>query len=113
MIIPEMITCAINDYVLFNGTEIVMGRSELYDLVNTKFSINYGSFMPQDYCYNRSNNGIVFKDQPHLFEYTGRNKYRLLGNNYPYTGPIMHKERGSNSEKIIGKWEAGVVKMYF
>lgn len=109
MTIPEMITCAINDYVIQNGTETVMDRTELYALVSSHYSINNGSFLPQDYCYNRTNNGIDFERQPHLFEYLERNKYRLIGKNYPYTGLIIHKEKGSKSEIVVGEWKSGIL----
>ena len=111
--IPEMITCAINDFVQQNGTETVMCKAELYDLVGTKYVINYSSFLPQDYCYNRFNKGIDFNRQPHLFEYVEKNKYRVIGQNYPYTGSIVHKEKGIKSEKVIGRWETGIATFYF
>jgi len=85
-----------------------MTRQELYNLISPDHALNYDSILPQDYCYNRMNDGIAFKDHVHLFEYLGRNRYRLLGDRYPYTGEIIHKPKRC-PEVIVGKWKQGTL----
>ncbi len=48
------------------------------------------SYIPSDYCYNRTNNGIIYDKQPHYFLHIGRGKYRYVGKNYQYKGNIEH-----------------------
>ena len=106
MILKDIIVDSINNYVSSHGYTTVMTRQELYNLISPNHALNYDSVLPQDYCYNRMNDGIAFKDHVHLFEYLGRNRYRLLGDRYPYTGEIIHKPKQS-PEVIVGKWEQG------
>ena len=91
-------------------TEGIMTRHELYNLISPDHALNYDSILPQDYCYNRMNDGIVFIDHIHLLEYLGRNRYRLLGDSYPYTGDIMHKPKRC-PEVVVGKWEQGTLNL--
>ena len=112
MTIPEIVTEAINNYVQKHGTEPVMSRAQLYELVNEMHPVNYSSFMPYDYCYNRTNDGIRFADHPHVFEYVGKNQYRLLGTDYPYTGDIVHKPAGAGGkEYVVGRMEQGCINV--
>lgn len=73
------------------------------------------SILPTDFCYNRINNGINFKQ--HLFEYLPNNsknkkkgqdayKFKYLGPGYPYSGPIQWKPKGKE-EETVGFWEKG------
>ena len=75
------------------GTEFT--RSEIISMVTKNFDRNESSIIPSDYCYNRLNNGINYEKTIHLFEYTATKQYRYLGINYPYTGKIYHKPKGS------------------
>ena len=70
------------------GTEFTCREIKLR--IHLRFGTNEGSIIPSDYCYNRLNNGINYEEQLHLFEYLGRNRYKYLGMNYPYTGKVFH-----------------------
>ena len=89
----------------------VFSRSEIVDLVASKYGRNPTSIIPSDYCYNRLNNGINYEKYLHLFEYTDDKKYRYLGLNYPYTGKIMHKPKGG-FEVVVGELRQGVLIPY-
>ncbi len=86
-------------------------RSEIVNLVVSKYGCNPTSVIPSDYCYNRLNNGINYEKYLHLFEYTDTKKYRFLGLNYPYTGKIIHKPRGGY-EIVVGELKDGTLISY-
>lgn len=106
MTISEKIVEIVNNYVRLCGTMTAMSRRELFLLVSETYDINYNSFLPQDYCYNRTNMGIKFTEHAHVLEYIDADCYRLLGENYPYTGLIIHKPKGF-VEIEVGQWENG------
>ena len=106
MTISEITENTVNSYVQKYGYTTVMTRKELYKLINTVYPIKYNSFIPSDYCYNRTNNGIHFEHQPHYFEYIGRNQYLLLGSIFPYSGKIIHCPN-DGEEYILGWMEKG------
>ena len=108
MTIKDTIVETVNNYVSSHGYTTIMTRYELYNLISPDHALNYDSILPQDFCYNRINDGIAFKDHFYLFEYLGRNSYRLLGDRYPYSGEIIHKSKGC-PEVIVGKWEQGTL----
>lgn len=110
MTICEMITDCVNDYVHIHGTSCTMSKKELYQIISCRYSIKYSSFLPQDYCYNRTNDGIFFEGHTHLFEYVEPDLYRLIGENYPYSGSVVHKPRGA-METIVGMWTQGKVEI--
>lgn len=101
MTINEQMEELINELVAKFGTDYIISRKEIQDLSWDKYRRKPGSIIPSDYCYNRVNNGISL-DKPALFEFLGKGKYRCLGSNYPYNGPIYHKPRGYG-EFIVGK----------
>ena len=84
MTISEKIVESVNNSVRSCGTMTAMSRRELFLLVSETYDINYNSFLPQDYCYNRTNMGIKFTEHAHVLEYIDADCYRLLGANYPY-----------------------------
>lgn len=100
---------AINHYVTIHGTNIVMDGRQVLNTAGLLSS--KGNILPSDFCYNRYNFGLKDFCGPFLFEYLGVGKYRLLGENYSYSGYIYHKPKGSN-EVIVGKWENGKKTMY-
>lgn len=108
MTIGEIMANVVNDYIRSHGTTNTMSKKELYQLISERYFIKYSSFLPQDYCYNRTNDGIHFQDHIHLFEYIGVDCYRLIGENYSYSGSVIHKPKGS-PEIIIGKWTRGTL----
>ena len=63
----------------------------------------WNSVPPSDYCYNIVNVGSrPFKYA--VFEWVGRGRYKYLGPNYKYTGPIFWKN------EPVGEWKSGVYK---
>jgi hypothetical protein len=61
---------------------------------------------PTDYCYNRINKDPRSCRHP-VFEWVERGKFRYLGPDYNYTGPVLWKPRGE-AERQIGEWKSGV-----
>ncbi|MCI8638978.1 MAG: hypothetical protein HFG41_07510 [Coprococcus sp.] len=108
MTIEEKVTEFIHDYVSSNGTSSVLDRELLYRLVNAVYPMNKNSFLPADYCYNRTNEGIDFEKHVHLFERTDEGKYLVLGDYYPYSGPVFYRRRGETEDSISGIWTNGV-----
>lgn len=75
-------------------------REEIIDLVVHSYpGTPRGSVIPSDYCYNMINKGIAFDF--HLFESLDEGRYKCLGPDHPYSGPIYWK-----GEKV-GEWENG------
>ena len=105
MTIPEMVTIVIDAYVSQHGTSSIMSRRQLYDMVSEEYTINDSSFIPSDYCYNRTNNGIRFEGHVHLFEYLEKDSYRLLGSQYPFDGTVYHRRNGT--DVAVGRMEHG------
>ncbi len=93
----------------FQKEEVFFG-SDLKSILASEYEINPGSILLTDYCYNRYNEGIVF--DKHLFEYLERNKFKYLGENYPYSGKVFHKPKRSQVEHIVGEWVKGELKMF-
>lgn len=87
----------------------ILKTREIKEEMKIKFSINPSSVIPSDYCYNRYNYGIGF--DKHIFEFCERNKYKYLGENYPYTGKVYHKPQGKNEEIEVGEWINGKLMM--
>ncbi|MER2192241.1 MAG: hypothetical protein ABS951_14870 [Solibacillus sp.] len=96
--------------------EVLAGRegeivtaTDLKEQLYIKYGKNKASILLSDYCYNRYNEGILFKK--HLFQYLDRNMYKYLGENALYTGLIFQKKKGEESERIVGEWINGVKYM--
>lgn len=69
-------------------------------------------FLPSDICYNHTTKPFgdsddSFENSVHVFEYVGRNQYRVLGEGYPYTGLVMRKRSSDGKELIVGEWFNG------
>ena len=69
-------------------------------------------FLPSDICYNHTTKPLGdydfdFENAVHVFEYVGRNKYKVLGEGYPYTGLVIRKRRSDRKEIIVGEWFNG------
>lgn len=89
----------------------IITAQQIKDELINNYGINPGSIIPTDYCYNRYNNGIAFNK--HIFEYLfDRGTFRYLGENYPYSGKILHKLKNNYKEIIAGEWNDGVKVMY-
>lgn len=100
----------VNDYVSSNGTSSTMEKERLYSLVSEVYQINKNSFIPADFCYNRTNERIAFEKHTHLFERTNEGTYLVLGEDYPYTDPVYYRKRGETSDSVAGVWNKGVYK---
>lgn len=86
------------------GLGHVVSAEEIKDAIRQRYGTNKKSIIPSDYCYNRSNKGDVWNN-PLFFMYKkekNRKNYRVVGEGYPYTGPVYWRPRGSE-EKIIGE----------
>lgn len=81
-------------------------REEIIDLVVHAYpGTNRTSVIPSDYCYNKINaDPNSFK--LHGFEFTSDQKYKWLGPNNPYSGPIYWKT------EQVGKWERGQCQLW-
>ncbi|TQS75237.1 hypothetical protein DX933_07475 [Ornithinibacillus gellani] len=88
----------------------ILSIKEIKSKLRSKFNTNPGSIILSDYCYNRYNNGILFNK--HLFVYVNRSTYKYVGENYPYTGLIYHKPKGTVAESIVGEWDKGELHLY-
>ena len=108
MTIAEKIIEVINDYVSLNGTGMKMSREQLYNVVSETYQMNKNSFLPADYCYNRTNEGIDFEKQAHLFERTDDGDYIVLGMDYPYSGLVQYRRRGETEDSVCGVWTNGL-----
>ena len=110
MKIKDMISEAVSTYIKENGTENILSRREIFEIISKKYDVKYGSIIPTDYCYNRYNFGVKkFKDSPHFFEYIKRDTFKVIGENQPYSGCIYHKKKGDKKEQIVGKWQRGAL----
>lgn len=108
MTIADKISEVINNYVSHNGTETIMTRDELFEMIKDVYPMESGSFIASDFCYNRTNEGLNFNTHVHVFEYISYSKYRLLGEKYDYTGPVYYRKRGETNDSIYGYWNSGV-----
>lgn len=91
------------------GTEFT--RGEIIDAVHLRYKTNKSSIIPSGYCYNITNKGkqaYQAIDHFYVFECISRNTYKYLGQNYPYTGAVYHKPKGSRKEYLVGFWKNGV-----
>jgi hypothetical protein len=68
------------------------------------------SVLPSDYCYNRINRARYSFCYP-VFKWVERGKYRYLGPNYDYTGPILWKPTGG-PERQVGEWKSGACNLW-
>lgn len=76
---------------------------DIKQMVNDAFGTNPNSVIPSDCCYNITNNGIKnYRDYLHIFEQLARGRYKYLGPNYKYSGPVLNKGT------VVGKWEDGL-----
>ncbi|MHC1730662.1 MAG: hypothetical protein AB9888_01320 [Bacteroidales bacterium] len=81
-------------------------KSRLFE----KYGTNQSSIILSDYCYNRINDGIAF--DKHIFQYLSPGKYKYLGENYSFTGLIIHAPQGQKTVKVVGEWKNGVKVLF-
>lgn len=99
----------LNEYVKSNGTEKIMSNSEIKALLGTAGISLYTMTQFPDMCYNRTNYANLgsFADDILLFVYEGRDQFRIVGEQYPYTGEIIRKVKKTGEEIILGEWVNG------
>jgi|GEM_PF-610949 len=92
--------------VFENRAGETFAREEIIDLVvNAYPSTPRGSIIPSDYCYNSINkDSTSFK--LHLFESLGPGRFKCLGINNAYSGPVYWKA------EQVGQWEGGKVRLW-
>ena len=90
----------------------LLSRQEIIDKVVLKHNCNPSSIIPSDYCYNRTNNGILNKNLIRLFEYESRSVYRYLGEHYSYSGLLIHKPK-NGTENVVGEWINGHLNLRY
>ncbi len=99
----------INEYVKTFGTDNVLHTSQIRKMLEEKLGYVYVMFQESDMCYDKTNkaNLKTYPEDILLFETTERRGYyRVLGQNYPYTGDVVWKKRGLPDE-VVGKWKDG------
>ena len=100
-------------FVKENGvTDKIYSKAEIEKMLKDKGIELDTFFLPSDMFYNHTTRQLGesdygFKEQIHLFEWLGRNMYRILGSNYAYTGNIYRTRKIDRKEVIVGKWENG------
>ena len=104
----------INEYVNIHGYNDVMKKQDIDELIKQSVSDTDNWILLSDLCYNRSNiaNFDKFETDIHLFERLEKGYYRLLGENYPYTGFILWQKKEDGIERIIGEWYCGYLKAW-
>lgn len=117
MTIVEAMRQAVSRYVERNGIGNVVTKKELSAVVNEIMTVESNSFLPADYCYNRTNQGINFEKQVHLFELMDDGNYKVLGEDYPYSGPVFGRKEDGTGYEIKGVWldgeyEEGLTDIY-
>ena len=63
--------------------------------LSKQFKRSETCYIPSDYCYNRTNKGIVYENQPHYFikDLSVRGLYKYVGKNYVYNGKVYSKPK--------------------
>ena len=95
--------------ILKNKEGSLVSPPVVKDLLYKKFGTNPDSVILSDYCYNRLNLGINLTK--HLFQYIDKGRYKYLGEDYSYTGPIFSKSIGQKNESVVGKWVNGIKEL--
>ena len=87
-------------------------RAEIVRQVVEDCDCGSSSVLPSDHCYNRTNEGILPPpaNMP-MFEHVGSGRYRFVGLNHPYTGPLYHYPKGG-PRRQVGEWVKGRLKWY-
>ena len=98
----------VKKHIAEHGCGTIVTRQQLSQMVMEAYPHNHNSFLPADYCYNRTNKGISFETHVHLFEFLDDGRYRILGEDYPYSGAVYCREMGETEDRVYGSWYHGV-----
>ena len=89
---------------------LTLTSTQIKNMVSERFGTDRNSVLPPDYCYNRTNEGINFKK--HIFIMIEPEKFKYVGENYPYSGQIFSRPRGATVDLVAGEWENGQYHLY-
>ena len=111
----ERVRDLVNEYVRENGTDTEMSRGEFLEWVHQTYdniSAAKNNLYPTDISYNLYNAGLVDFPGPNLclVYVEERDKFRLVGTGYKFTGSIWQYKNKKN-EQVVGHWENGVCSM--
>ena len=104
----------INNYVKEHGYNEVKHKSEIRNILIDKIGSIYVMFQESDMCYNKTNkdNLRTYTSDVILFEACEKAGYfRLLGQNYPYTGDVIWTKKKAPNE-VVGRWENGKLSFW-
>ncbi len=99
----------INEYVnKFGARKEIKTTGEIVKLLEDKGMELDTMFQVPDMCYNKTNKANLkcFPDDIKLFEFVGRGKYYILGENYKYTGEVLWTDN-QGKERVVGNWDNG------
>ena len=104
---------AFEQYVENKGiSDEILTKAQIEQYLRDKGVFIDTFFLPSDMCYNHTTKPMgsddEFETTPRLFEYVGRNKYRVLGSKYSYTGKIVRNTK-KGVECVVGEWKNGVL----
>lgn len=68
--------------------------------LSKKYNRPEDSYIPSDYCYNLTNNGINYEKQSHYFMQRSRGKYQYVGKNYIFKGVPEHNPKSKKPFSI-------------
>ncbi len=99
----------INAYVEKFGYEEIKNNAEIMQLVDPE-GVFDDWFQIPDMCYNKTNKANLksYSNDIIIFECISRGKFRLLGENYPYTGDV----KLAKSKEKVGRWEKGELEYW-
>ena len=98
-----------NEYVNSFGYNQVKHKSEIQKMLIDKIGDIYVMFQEADMCYNKTNKANLgsYITDIILFEACDKRGYfRILGQNYPYTGDVIWTKKKDLNE-VVGHWENG------
>lgn len=103
------VAIVINEYVRTFGYEQIKHKSEIQKMLMEKIGDIYVMYQEADMCYNKTNKANLgtYTTDIIVFEACDKRGYfKILGQNYPYTGDVVWtKKKGSN--EVVGHWENG------
>lgn len=90
-------------------TDRIYRTGEIRSELEHRFGTNRDSVIPSDYCYNRWNHGV--NTQTPILVWLGKGRYRFIGPDQPYIGPILGRPRGTSADQVVGECIDGIRKM--
>ena len=91
---------AISNYIDKNGIGNIVTRQELSAMVSAIMPVESNSFLPADYCYNRTNKGISFESHIHLFELMDDGRYEEIRQLMEMYGRFLDEKKMDQDMKL-------------